>query len=376
METAFWICAIAATYSYFWYPAILAMLPVRRGAPATSPPPIQKMAIVVAARNEASKIAAKLDNTLALEHVGIDLDLIVASDASDDATDSIVRQYSDKGVRLVRSSVRKGKEHAQGLAIASTDAELIIFTDAGTILPKDALSHLLDAFRDPSVGAVSSVDRFITEDGTIQGEGAYVRYEMWLRDLETRFYSLVGLSGSFFAARRNVCQMWDERVQSDFGTALSCVAVGMRAVSDRRVIGYYKNIADSRKEYQRKVRTVTRGMGSLRIRGEVLNVFRYGRFSFEVFSHKVMRWATPWLLICALAINFALVSRNPLYGALFAIQVALYLSPLAAQVAPGLRKISLLRIGVYFVEVNVAILHASLLTLSGRTILTWEPSKR
>lgn len=376
METAFWLCAIAATYSYFWYPAILTMLPVRRGDPAATPPHIRKMAIVVAARNEASKIAAKLDNTLALDHVGIELDLMVASDASDDSTDSVVRQYSDKGIRLVRSPVRNGKEHAQGLAIASTDADVIVFTDAGTILPHDALAHLLEAFRDPTVGAVSSVDRFITEDGSIQGEGAYVRYEMWLRDLETRFYSLVGLSGSFFAARRNVCQMWDERVQSDFGTALSCVGLGMRAVSDRRVIGYYKNIADSRKEYQRKVRTVTRGMSSLRIRAEVLNVFRYGRFSFEVFSHKIMRWATPWFLICALAINCALVSRNPLYGALFAIQVALYLSPLAAQVAPDLRKIGLLRIGIYFVEVNVAILHASLLTLSGRTILTWEPSKR
>jgi len=376
METAFWLCIVAATYSYFWYPAILLMLPGRVANPAASPTPIRKVAIVVAARNEASKIAGKLDNTLALERVGAELDLMVASDASDDATDSIVRQYSSKGIRLVRSPVRKGKEHAQALAIASTDADLIVFTDAGTILPQDALVHLIDAFRDPTVGAVSSVDRFITEDGTIQGEGAYVRYEMWLRDLETRFYSLVGLSGSFFAARRNVCRMWDERVQSDFGTALSCVQVGMRAVSDRRVIGYYRNIADGRKEYQRKVRTVTRGMGSLRIRAEVLNAFRYGRFSFEIFGHKVMRWATPWLLICALLANAALVSQSALYGALFAAQVALYLSPLASRIAPPLRKIGPMRIGIYFVEVNVAILHASLLTLSGRTILTWEPSKR
>jgi len=375
METAFWLCVIAAMYSYLWYPVLLVMLPARRGDLAASPAP-RKIAIVVAARNEAAKIAGKLDNTLALEQVGVDLDLIVASDASDDGTDSIVRQYSDRGIRLVRSPVRKGKEHAQGLAIASTDADLLVFTDAGTILPKDALVHLLDAFRDPTVGAVSSVDRFITEDGTIQGEGAYVRYEMWLRDLESRFYSLVGLSGSFFAARRDVCRMWDDRVQSDFGTALSCVQLGVRAVSDRRVIGYYRNITDSRKEYQRKVRTVTRGMGSLRIRAEVLNVFRYGWFSFEIFSHKIMRWATPWFLVCALLANAAVVSQNPLYGILFAAQVALYLFPLASRVAPGLRQVGPIRIGIYFVEVNVAILHASLLTLSGRTILTWEPSKR
>ncbi len=376
MEIAFWLLILAATYSYFWYPALLLILPGRGADPAASPSPIRKVAIVVAARNEASKIAGKLDNTLALDPAGVELDLMVASDASDDATDSTVRQYSNKGIRLVRSPVRKGKEHAQGLAIAATDADVIVFTDAGTILPKDSLAHLLDAFRDPTVGAVSSVDRFITEDGTIQGEGAYVRYEMRLRDLETRFFSLVGLSGSFFAARRDVCRMWDDRVQSDFGTALSCVQLGMRAVSDRRVIGYYKNIADSRKEYRRKVRTVTRGMGSLRIRAEVLNVFRYGRFSFEIFSHKVMRWTTPWFLVCALLANAALVSQSRFYGTLFAVQIALYLSPLASQVVPNLRKIGPVRIGIYFVEVNVAILHASLLTLTGRTILTWEPSKR
>ena len=376
METAFWLCAIAAAYSYFWYPALLLILPNHRSDPGAARIPIGKVAIVVAARNEASKIAEKLDNTLTLERGDIELDLMVASDASDDATDSIVRSYAHKGIRLVRSPERRGKEHAQGLAIASTDADLIVFTDAGTILPKDALTHLLEAFSDPSVGAVSSVDRFITADGTLQGEGAYVRYEMWLRDLESRFHSLVGLSGSFFAARRSVCQGWDDRVQSDFGTALSCVQRGMRAVSDRRVIGYCKNIADNRKEYQRKLRTVIRGMNSLRIRAEVLNVARYGRFSFEVLSHKVMRWATPWFLLGALATNAALLSREPLYGALFVAQIALYFSPLVARAAPGLRKIGLARICIYFVEVNVAILHATLLSLSGRTILTWEPSKR
>ncbi len=126
------------------------------------------------------------------------------------------------------------------------------------------------------------------------------------------------------------------------------------------------------------MRTVTRGMGSLRIRAEVLNVARYGRFSFEVFSHKVMRWATPWFLLGAIGINAALAFQDshPVYRLLLVLQLALYLSPLASRIAPGLRKIGLARIGIYFVEVNVAILHAALLTLSGRTILTWEPSKR
>ncbi len=375
MIAIFWLCVVGASYSYFWYPVILLILPRRQIQPA-NPIPVRKVAMVIAARNEASKIAAKLDNTLELQATGAALDVMVASDASDDATDVIVSSYACKGIRLVRSPVRKGKEFAQELAVEATDADLIVFTDAGTILPRDALLHVLDAFSHPSVGAVSSVDRFITADGTLQGEGTYVRYEMWLRDLETRFHSLVGLSGSFFAVRRNVCQRWDNRVPSDFGAALSCADLGLQAVSDRRVIGYYKNIVDDRKEYQRKVRTVTRGMNALRVRAGVLNPLRYGRFSFEVFSHKIMRWATPWFLIGALCINAVLALSSVLYRVTLGAQIALYLLPVASRVAPGLRQISLFRIGAYFVEVNVAILHASLLTLSGRTILTWEPSKR
>jgi glycosyltransferase involved in cell wall biosynthesis len=301
---------------------------------------------------------------------------MVASDASDDATDNIVRGYASQGIRLVRSPVRQGKEYAQELAIGTTSADVIVFTDTGTILPQDALIHLLDAFRDPDVGAVSSVDQFVTADGTLQGEGAYVRYEMWLRDLETRFHSLVGLSGSFFAARLSVCQRWDNRVPSDFGTALSCAQLGVRAISDRRVVGYYKNIADSRKEYQRKVRTVTRGMNALRVRAEVLNPARYGRFAFEVFSHKLMRWATPWFLIGALCANIALAFHSPAYRVLLAAELTFYLSPAASRIFPALLRIGLVRMGIYFVEVNVAILHATVLVLAGRTIATWEPSKR
>jgi glycosyltransferase involved in cell wall biosynthesis len=372
----FWLCLLAATYSYFWYPAILLILPRRRFALAPVANPVHTVAMVIAARNEASKIAAKLDNTLALAPAGAQLDVMVASDASDDATDGIVLSYASRGIRLVRSPARKGKEYAQELAIATTDADLIVFTDAGTILPDDALIHLLDAFRDPEVGAVSSVDRFMTADGTLQGEGAYVRYEMWLRDLETRFHSLVGLSGSFFAARLSVCQKWDNRVPSDFGTALRCAQLGLRAISDRRVVGYYKNIADSRKEYQRKVRTVTRGMNALRVRADVLNPARYGRFAFEVFSHKLMRWATPWFLIGALCANAALAFHGAAYRVLFAAQLAFYLAPAASRVVPALRKIGLVRMGIYFVEVNVAIVHATVLVLGGRTIATWEPSKR
>lgn len=376
MTLLFLLSVCAAIYSYFFYPLILLLFPKKRSGYAYQLLNIKKIAVIIAVRNEAAKIAHKIENTLALEFRDFDVEVIVASDASDDATDSIALTYASRGVRIVRSTSRKGKEHAQGLAAASTDADVLVFTDAGTILPPDALLHVRNAFNDPTVGAISSVDRLISPDGVIRGEGAYIQYEMWLRDLESNFFSLVGLSGSLFAARRTVCENWDDRVQSDFGTALNCVKLGYRAISDRNLVGYYNDLRDTRKEYQRKVRTITRGINSLRIRADVLNFFRYGRFSFEVFSHKVMRWLTPWFLLMALSFNVTLVTLNRLWAFPLVVQFLVYLAPLLTMLVPKFRKLSIARIVVYFVEVNLAIVHATLSSLRGKSILTWEPSQR
>lgn len=375
MEIVFWFCVSCAAYSYFVYPIVLLLVPGRAVSSSAAAAP-RSISIIVAARNEADKITAKLDNTLQLERPGIPVEILVASDASDDATDEIVRSYAARGVSLARSPERRGKEHAQKNALAASRGDIVVFTDAGTILPPQSLLHLLAAFKDPSVGAVSSVDGVLGQDGQVQGEGLYLRYEMWLRDLETSFGSLVGLSGSFFAARREVCQDWDVRVPSDFGTALNCIRLGYRAVSDRNVIGYYRMIADPAKEYARKVRTVARGMRGLAYRSEVLNPFRFGRFAFEVWSHKVMRWAVPWFLLGALLASAALAQQSTGYAALFALQLLLYVLPPLARLFPRLLAVPALRLWIFFVEVNAAIVHSTIRAIRGGAPASWEPSKR
>jgi glycosyltransferase involved in cell wall biosynthesis len=314
---------------------------------------------------------------LALSAEGFQVEVLVASDASTDATDDLVRKYESRGVLLSRAEQRLGKESAQKLAIGRSTGDVIVFTDAATVLPADSLNRLVRIFQNSQIGAVSSVDKIISEDGRIEGEGLYVRYEMWLRDLEHSYNTLVGLSGSFFAARRAACMRWDVEVCSDFGVALNCAAMGLKAVSDRSLIGYYRNLADPNREYARKVRTVLRGMSGLVFRREVLNPLKFGAFSFQVFSHKVMRWAVPWLLlvseVCAIVL-----ARDGSILHLFMVETLtlLCLSPLVVRWFPLLRRFSLLRLAAFFIEVNVAILHATLMLLRGQDIKAWEPSRR
>lgn len=377
LECVFWGSTALILYGYVFYPLLLLVLPRRKFPLKTELPAVRRISVIVAAHNEASQIEAKLLNTLALSTDGFEVEVLVASDASTDATDDIVRKYESRGVVLSRAEQRHGKEHAQKLAIARTTGDVIVFTDAATVLPADSLLRLALLFKNPQIGAVSSVDKILSEDGRIEGEGLYVRYEMWLRDLEHRYNTLVGLSGSFFAARRAVCMRWDIEVCSDFGVALNCAALGLKAVSDRSLIGYYRNLADPNREYTRKVRTVLRGMGGLVFRREVLNPFKFGVFSFQVFSHKVMRWAVPWLLVVSEICAIVLARDGSLLHLIMVESLTLLcLSPLVVRWFPVLRRYSLLRLAAFFIEVNAAILHATLMLLKGQDIKAWEPSKR
>src|SRR6266478_3955393 len=263
LEIVFWMSVGLVAYAYLGYALVLWGLSLFRSRRVSKADITPSVTFIITAYNEQSRIAGKLENTLKLTYPVSRLKVIVASDCSSDGTDEIVKSYGDQGIQLVRASVRKGKEAAQKLAVEVAKGEIFVFSDVATILPEHAVSNIVKNFNDPTVGCVSSVDRFVDQDGQASGEGAYVRYEMFLRDLETRVNTLVGLSGSFFAARRGVCRTWAVDRQSDFSTLLNAVDLGLRGALDPHTAGYYRNIADSRRETERKIRTVVRGIAVL-----------------------------------------------------------------------------------------------------------------
>ena len=374
MTWVFWLCAVCAVYSYLLYPLLLWALVPRRVPGQLVDGYAPRVSIVIACRNEQKRLRAKILNTLATRYP--DREVLVASDASDDDSDAITREFEAQGVRLVRSPERRGKEHAQQLAIAAATGEIIVFTDAGTDLLPESIDEIVGSFRDPGIGAVSSEDRFVSADGGVVGEGAYVRYEMWLRQLESQRRGLVGLSGSFFAVRRAVVTGWDASIPSDFASALMTVRHGLVAIANPRVQGIYKDVSDSRAEYGRKVRTAIRGMSAVLKLGSVLNPFRYGLFSFQVWGHKVMRWLVPWFLLGLYVSSWLLADQGTIYRVALWLQNAAYLAVICAHLVPRLRAFAPLRIGYYFVQVNVALASAAVQLAAGKRIVVWNPSAR
>jgi hypothetical protein len=376
LQLLFWLSVGLVFYAYAGYPMLLFALSHFRSLSVRKARIEPSVSVIITAHNEQTRIREKLENTLELSYPPHKLQIIVASDCSTDGTDGIVQSYAPRGVHLVRSPQRRGKEAAQKHALASASGEIVLFSDVATSLDPMAVRTAVENFADPSVGCVSSVDRVIGGEGGGSGEGAYVRYEMLLRSLESRTNSLVGLSGSCFATRRSACEPWRENLQSDFNTVLNSMRQGLRGVSDPELLGYYRHKLSERREFERKVRTIVRGITVLASNVDLLNPFKYGLFAWQLFSHKLCRWLVPWCLMIALATNVALAATGSLYAGLLFAQVSLYGIACVFLVKDRQSTWAILKIPAFFVSTNLATAAAWVKYLRGERYQVWQPSAR
>ena len=376
VEWIFWGSLVFIVYAYAGYLLALLVLSCFRNRPVLVSDIQPRVSFVITAYNEEARIKEKIENSLQQQYPPERLEIVVASDCSSDRTDDIVRSYAALGVRLVRAQERKGKEAAQKLAVSQTNGEILVFSDVATTLPPQGIANIVKSFNDPTVGCVSSVDQFVDAQGNLSGEGAYVKYEMLLRHLETKVNTLVGLSGSFFAARRTVCSPWADDLQSDFNTLLNSMKAGLRGVSDPASVGYYKNLTDEKKEYQRKVRTVLRGIAVLMRSLPMLNPLRYGIFAWQLFSHKLCRWLVPFAMIGTLGSNIVLAISSGPYRVLLLGQILFYTIAIAYAGCSWMPKSNVFRLPSFFVLVNLSIIDAWMRYFRGDRVFRWEPSKR
>lgn len=176
-EVTFWLSVALILYAYAGYPLTLFGLSRIRNRRVEKGTPTPRVSFIIAAHNEEPRIREKILNTLAQDYPRDVLEIIVASDCSTDRTDAIVGEFSDR-VRLVRAPERKGKEATQQLAIQASKGDILVFSDSATALAPGGVTSIVENFADPTVGCVSSIDRYVDEHGATSGEGAYVKYEM------------------------------------------------------------------------------------------------------------------------------------------------------------------------------------------------------
>lgn len=371
-------------YAYAGYPLILRLVGLRHppARPSARPAEWPTISISVPAYNEETQIRGVIESLLKLDYPTDRRQILIVSDASSDRTDEIVREYADRGVELLRMPVRAGKTAAENAAAARIRGDIVVNTDASIRIRPDALKPLLSRFADPTVGVASGRDVSVarTEVDANAGESGYVGYEMGVRALETRISGIVGASGSLYAIRAHLHRVpLKASLSRDFAAALIAREHGYRAVSVDEAVCYVPRAASLRREYRRKVRTITRGMETLVHKRHLLNPVRYGSFALMLWSHKVCRWLVPWAGVVGLLGLSLLAFVSPLaivalLGAVLfcaAGWVGWLLSAREERAVPRVWSVP-----AFILAGNVAALHASLRALRGDENPVWEPTRR
>jgi cellulose synthase/poly-beta-1,6-N-acetylglucosamine synthase-like glycosyltransferase len=385
--TALCLWVVGATvafgvYTYLAYPLLLLLLAVLRRARRPIAPLAEwpTISIVLPAYNEEAVLRDTLENLLQLDYPADRRQILVLSDASTDHTDAIVSQYAGRGVQLLRMPVRGGKTAAENAARPLLRGEIIVNTDASVQVERGALKRLITSFADPTVGVASSHNVSVAR---VRGhanyaESWYVRYDMWVRDLESRVSGIVGAAGCLYAVRASVhLQFVPDALSRDFAAGLMARELGLRAVSVRDAVCFVPRIPSLRREYRRKVRTITRGIETLYYKRRLLNPFRYGLFSWILGSHKLCRWLIPHSGALTLVALAGLAGSAT--WARWAFALAAFTGVCAALAfwwPEPWRLPKVLAVPAYFVIGNLAALQASIRAARGLRTPVWEPTRR
>jgi cellulose synthase/poly-beta-1,6-N-acetylglucosamine synthase-like glycosyltransferase len=334
--------------------------------------------VLIAAYNEEASIEATIRNKLELEYPREQLEIIVVSDCSSDDTDDIVKRLAPEGVRLLRQDQRGGKTAALNRAVGEARGEIIVFSDANSTYEAQALQRLVDNFSDPQVGYVTGKMLYTDPDGSVIGDGcsAYMKYENLLRSLETRVGSVVGVDGGIDAVRASLYRQMDPDQLPDFVLPLSVVEQGSRVVYEPLAILREETLNRPGDEYRMRVRVSLRALWALHDMRCLLNIFKYGRFSWQLASHKVLRYGAFILLLSAYLTNWMLRDAAPWWTALLVVQSCCYLAALFSLLSErwGVR-IRLFYFPYYFTLINVAAAHAFMKYLAGKKQVLWTPRK-
>jgi len=375
-------------YIYLGYPVLVVLIGLIRNKRVKKGDYQPHVTILIAAYNEEKSIDATIKNKLELDYPKEKLEIIVISDGSTDKTDEIVKQYEPQGVKLFRQIPRAGKTSALNMAVPHAKAEILVFSDANSIWAQNALSKLLRNFFDPKVGYVTGKMIYTNSDGSTIGDGCstYMKYENFLRRVETKAGSIVGVDGGIDAVRKELYQPMNPDQLPDFVLPLKVVGQGYRVVYEPEAILKEPSLKEPKDEYKMRVRVALRSLWAL---SDMRHLLAFTRFlpsssgtpshphtfvpsflySWQLWSHKVFRYLCFIFLLAAYLGNLSLWPESSFYKLFFVLQNMAYL------IERNGHRSNILYLLNYFVLLNIAAAHASIKFLLRQKQVVWTPRK-
>jgi cellulose synthase/poly-beta-1,6-N-acetylglucosamine synthase-like glycosyltransferase len=342
-RTVFWLSLTLLVYVYFGYPLLAGLRAMLLSKPCRKAAIEPSVSIIVIVHNEAERIAARIENLLALDYPRDRLEIVVGSDGSTDDTVERAQPYESEGVRVRAFHEHRGKPAIVNALVPLVRGEIVVFADARQRFDTGTVRALAANFADTHVGAASG-ELMMTAVGATacagQGSAFYWRYEKFIRSTEGRVDSTVGATGAIYAIRRDLFEpIPDDTLLDDVLIPLRIVRRGYRVIFDPEARAHDSVSATARQEFVRKTRTIA-GMFQLLARETwLLNPFS-NRLWFETISHKVLRLALPMLHAAFFVSNVALADMG-FFGVLLAGQVAFYAAALVGATQQQARRRSI-----------------------------------
>lgn len=392
LQLAFWISFACLVHTYVGYGFLLLIIAsikqtlrdllfllgrAERRRQTGEPSELPRVGLLVAAHNEAAVIGEKLRNTAALEYPAGRLEFLLGLDSPSDKTPEIAHSAGN-GVRVFEFGQRRGKLAVIRDLATRTQADVLFFSDANTLLQPNCLRRIAGHFEDPRVGAVCGELRVVAPGGKKEMESAYWRYEVALKFLENRLNCVLGANGAIYAVRRSLFDLQGNWIVEDFQLPMQIRYNGHRVVYDPEAVGTEEAAPDFAAEFRRKVRIGAGAFQTLFRNPRFLNPMK-GFLTFAYVSHKVLRWLGPFFLITMLLTSTSLAFQKSLmFAVVTATQLAFYVLALAGH---GVRSSSPMQgpwfsIPRYFVGMNLALFFGFFRFLFGSQKAVWSSTPR
>lgn len=388
IKTLFWVSFFILFYSYIGYGILLWIwIKLKRvnakkqnpALPFFEPP----VSLIIATYNEQDILEAKIANCFALNYPEDKLQLIFVADGSNDNTVNIIQSHPR--ITLYYEPGRAGKVAAINRIMPLVTSPIVIFSDANTFLNTDCIKEIVKHYADEKVGAVAGEKKVVDisgkENAAGAGEGLYWKYESYLKRLDSAFYSVVGAAGELFSVRTVLFEpTGNDVLLDDFIISLKIAKKGYRVVYEPLSFAAEAPSHSMREEQKRKIRISAGGFQSMVMLKDLLNIFTYGKLSFQYISHRVLRWAIcpfllPLMLICNILLYY--YEAGSLYNYILWAQCLFYGAALIGWLFSLKNiKVKLLYVPYYFVFMNLALYIGLARFYNKKQSVLWEKAKR
>ena len=386
-EYIFWVSCFIVFYNYIGYGIIIYFINTlkkkKRQPYVGNEDFFPTVSFIVAAFDEEDCIQQKIINSLEQNYPPEQIEFIFITDGSTDKTPEIIRRHSS--IKLLHKPERKGKSSALNRAVQDAKNDILIFSDANTLLNNDATRNIARHYRDQKVGGVAGEKKVINLSSNSHAvgdsEGAYWKYESFLKKLDSEFYSVVGAAGELFSVRRILYESISYAViLDDFVISMKVAQKGYRIMYEPGAYAMELPSFSMQDEQKRKIRIAAGGFQAIAMLGSLMLFWRQPRLSFLYISHRVLRWTlSPLCLVLAFISNLFLflTSQNLLYIALFIVQLSFYLLAVLASFVPlKNNRLKIFKLPYYFVFMNLSVFQGFFRFLRGKQPATWEKAKR